>query len=70
MLLDLVPHDKVQHAKGVIDRVNAGCVALFKEKKAAIAHGDEELLQKVGEGKDVMSLLCAYFVMSRLYVGY
>ena len=58
MLLDLVPNEKVQRVKYVCDTLNAGCVALFKTKKAEMERADEELMQKVGEGKDVMSLLC------------
>ncbi len=30
---------------------------IVDEKKAALTSGDEELLQRVGEGKDIMSIL-------------
>ena len=32
-------------------------VQIINEKKAAIEKGDEAVLQQVGEGKDVMSIL-------------
>ena len=31
---------------------------VFNAKKHAMRRGDEELMQTVGEGKDVMSVLC------------
>ena len=30
---------------------------IVSEKKAALASGDDELVQRVGEGKDLMSIL-------------
>ena len=32
--------------------------AIIDEKKAALEKGDEEVVQRVGEGKDIMSVLC------------
>ena len=43
--------------KGHCDALHRGCLKVFNEKKAAIERGDETLLQMVGEGKDVMSVL-------------
>ena len=57
MLLDLVPYEKVQTLKRICDEMNRGCEALLNAKKAALANGDEELLDKVGKGKDLMSVL-------------
>ena len=59
ILLDLVPIEGVQRTKRIVDKISEGCVAIFKAKKAAAARRDEELMQKVGEGKDVISLLRA-----------
>ena len=61
MLLNLVPIESVQRTKRLVDKIDEGCVAIFKAKKAAVARRDEELMQKVGEGKDVISLLRALF---------
>ena len=58
MLLDLIPYEKVQRIKRSCDIVNRGCLDLFNAKKKALKGGDETLLQLVGEGKDVMSVLC------------
>ena len=56
-LLDLVPSKKVQRLKDICDRLTAGCVKIFDAKKAAMKSGDDDLLQNVGEGRDVMSVL-------------
>ena len=58
LLLDLVPYEKLQRVKRSCDVVNRGCLDLFNAKKEALKRGDEALLQLVGEGKDVMSVLC------------
>ena len=58
MLLDLIPYEKLQRIKRNCDVVNRGCQNLFNAKKEALKRGDETLLQLVGEGKDVMSVLC------------
>ena len=34
---------------------------IFEQKKRALELGDEAVKQQVGEGKDIMSVLCAYF---------
>ena len=34
---------------------------IYNQKKAALLQGDEALALQVGEGKDIMSVLCAWF---------
>ena len=41
---------------------------IVSEKKAALASGDDELVQRVGEGKDLMSILRAYHVQLAVFV--
>ena len=60
ILLDLAPYEKLQRVKRNCDIVNQGCLSLFNAKKEALRRGDETLLQLVGEGKDVMSVLREY----------
>ncbi|KAH9923711.1 cytochrome P450 [Epithele typhae] len=56
-LLDRLPIRSVQRVKNNFDIVSARCTALFNERKEALKRGDEDLLMKIGEGKDVMSVL-------------
>ena len=60
-MLDALPSPKVQYVKYITDTAHAGCRKIFEEKKAALKSGDQEALLKVGEGKDVMSVLRASF---------
>ena len=62
-LLDLIPSTKIQRVKDNLDKVNEGCVKIFNAKKHAIQRGDEELLETLGEGKDVLSVLCERSVL-------
>lgn len=57
MLLDLVPIQKIQHLKQMIDILHERSKEIFQAKRAAIERGDEMILHMVGEGKDVMSIL-------------
>lgn len=57
-LLDLVPIPKVQRLKRITDTVAKRMGEIYYAKKAALESGDEELLHALGEGKDIMSVLC------------
>lgn len=39
-------------------------VDIFESKKAALALGDEAVMKQVGEGKDIISVLCALAILS------
>ena len=56
MLLDMLPHKKIQRLKYLTDTVHAKSQEIFYAKRAAIERGDQELLHAVGEGKDIMSI--------------
>ncbi|KAI0651713.1 cytochrome P450 [Trametes meyenii] len=56
-LLDLVPHKNIQRLKNISDVMYSRSVELFEEKKRALENGDEAMLHRIGEGKDVMSVL-------------
>ncbi len=64
MLLDMVPNRGVQRIKNVTNIVHEKSKEIFLAKKSAIERGDQELLHTVGEGKDIMSILCEYPVRS------
>ena len=64
MMLDMLPSPRIQRAKDIIDKAHSGCRKIFEEKKAALERGDQEMLHTVGEGKDVMSVLCEWLRVS------
>ncbi|EJF59615.1 cytochrome P450 [Dichomitus squalens LYAD-421 SS1] len=56
-LLDLVPIKGVQRLKQIVDTIQRRSEEIYHVKKIAIEKGDTDLLNAVGEGKDVMSVL-------------
>ncbi|TBU59788.1 cytochrome P450 [Dichomitus squalens] len=57
ILLDLVPNQKVQRLRNVVDIMSKRSEEIYHAKKTSIEKGDADLLNSVGEGKDVMSVL-------------
>lgn len=56
-LLDLLPSKKVQFVKGLTDVMDAHSKDIISRKRLALSKGDEAVLQQVGEGKDIISIL-------------
>ena len=42
----------------MVDVMHQTSVKIFQSKKAALRQGDEAVLEKIGHGKDIMSILC------------
>ena len=55
---EMVPRPFAQRMLRISDVMHAQSVRIIKEKRAALERGDEALKQQVGEGKDLMSVLC------------
>ncbi|CCM06148.1 uncharacterized protein FIBRA_09621 [Fibroporia radiculosa] len=53
----LIPSRQLQRVRTIVDTMSAKSSEIFTLKKAAIREGSESLVQQVGEGKDIMSLL-------------
>lgn len=51
------PSRRLQHIRDLKTTLRAEMGKLFYAKKAAIEKGDEVILQDVGEGKDILSIL-------------
>ncbi|CCL98383.1 uncharacterized protein FIBRA_00378 [Fibroporia radiculosa] len=56
-LLDLIPNKDVQAVKNIIDTMSQKSVEVYREKKEALARGDQAVIHQIGEGKDIMSIL-------------
>jgi hypothetical protein len=57
-LMKLVPHKSVRKTQEIVDVMNRTSVEVFERKKIALQQGDAAVLQQVGRGKDIMSILC------------
>ncbi|CCM05747.1 uncharacterized protein FIBRA_07979 [Fibroporia radiculosa] len=56
-VISLVPDNDVQRIKSIVDTMDFQSRTIFEKKKTALLQGDEAILQQVGEGKDIMSIL-------------
>lgn len=61
-LLRLVPHADVRKMMHISDTMTQRSLEIVNEKKMALLKGDDALREKVGEGKDLMSILREYGV--------
>ena len=57
-ILEKVPSRNVQRLMEIADVLHSRSVLIFNEKKAALQQGDEALKHQIGEGHDIMSVLC------------
>lgn len=60
-LLDIYPNQTVQELKRIVDYTYGLAIDLVKRKKAALENGEAE---GVGEGKDIISMLCSFHLSS------
>lgn len=56
-LIQLIPNKNVQKLRHIVDTMHERAVEIYQEKKRMLEQGDEALKDKVGEGKDLMSIL-------------
>ncbi len=53
-----VPHRKFQRLRTIVNTMHEQSVRLYNAKHAALEQGDEALKRQLGQGKDLMSILC------------
>ena len=57
-LMQLIPNKSVRMTREIVDVMYRTSVQIFEHKRLALQQGDESVLQRVGRGKDIMSILC------------
>ncbi len=57
-LASLIPDSNVQQLKTIIDTMEERSKEILDGKRKALEEGDEAVKMQVGEGKDIMSILC------------
>lgn len=62
--LKLIPSSNLQKVKRIVDIMHNTSVEIFTAKKMALSEGDEAVMKQVGEGKDIMSVLCTCSLLS------
>ena len=56
-VVDAIPWKSLHDARDLVDLMAKTSQEIYEEKKKAFADGDEAFITKVGQGKDIMSIL-------------
>ena len=59
-LIDFWPNMKLKQLRDIVDIMDDTAVDVYKKAKEGMEKGDEELVNRVGQGKDIMSILRSY----------
>lgn len=57
-IVRMMPSSDVQALRVATDIMYATSTRIIDDKKAALEKGDEAVVEQVGRGKDIMSILC------------
>ena len=57
--MDLIPSAAVRRLQDIIDIFRETSVEILETKKEALRSGDQALAAQIGQGKDIISILCA-----------
>jgi hypothetical protein len=60
-LVDLVPSKRLHRLRDIVNEMYITNLNVFEHKKRALKEGDEKVLQQVGQGRDIVSVLRACF---------
>jgi hypothetical protein len=62
-LVDLIPSEAAKRLRDIIVIFNETSVEILETKKEALRRGDQALAARaeIGQGKDIISILCAIF---------
>ena len=59
-MIDWLPFPALKRLRDVVHKVDVDTNIIYEEKKACLDAGEEGFMKKVGEGKDIMSILCEF----------
>ena len=51
---------KLKQLRDIVDIMDETAIDVYKKAKEGLKKGDEELVNRVGQGKDIMSILRSY----------
>ena len=66
--MDLIPLKAVRRLRDIIDIFHETSVEILETKKEALRKGDQALASQIGQGKDVISILCAISFFTFHYI--
>ena len=59
-MVDLMPFKNVRKLRDIVDILDGTAVEILEAKRRALREGDEAVKGQIGQGKDVMSVLCRW----------
>ena len=59
-VVEMLPSKDLQRMVEITDTLHERSVHIYNLKKDALEKGDEALKHQIGEGRDIMSILCEY----------
>lgn len=59
-LLKWLPYGTAQRLQRIVDVMDNTSNSIYAQKKDALAKGDEAVVRQVGQGKDIISVLCEF----------
>lgn len=59
-VVEILPYAPLQRLKGLVDVMAKQSSEIFLSKKSALTQGDEVVVQRIGEGRDIMSILSTF----------
>jgi hypothetical protein len=63
-LVNFLPFESVRQLRDIVDMIHNTSVKIFEAKKRALKEGDEGVVNQIGRGKDLISILSTCTRMS------
>lgn len=68
-IVEWMPVRRIQQARSIIDLMQETSVEIYSKKLEALKQGDEAVMEQIGSGNDIMSILRAYFDFNKLHTN-
>lgn len=68
-VVDILPWKNLHEFRDIIDVFHETSVEIIETKRRALAEGDEVVARQIGQGKDVISILCTCSFFSIVMFG-
>jgi hypothetical protein len=57
-LIDIQPFEKVRRLRNIVHIVHNTSVEILESKRSALKNGGDALMNQIGGGKDIITILC------------
>lgn len=60
LIMNITPWKALHEVRDMVNYMHEISVEIYHEKKRALEEGDEAVVRQIGQGKDLLSILCEY----------